>query len=270
MSPLIKNVTLGADPELFLFDPFKNEFVSAIDQIGGTKYSPRPLELDGFFVQEDNTLVEFNIPASDSEDSFVYNLNTGMELIKKQLPPNLELRLQASAFYPDHQLKDPRALMFGCDPDYNAWLGEMNRPPTCNPKMKMRSAGGHIHVGYELDDKTIDEQDVNKNIIRWMDLFLGVPSIIMDTDVTRRKLYGKAGSYRDKPYGVEYRTLSSFWLGSSSKMAWAYNQTMRAVDAASNNKFIDKILGSRIVQTINVGNKDTASALVSEFQLELA
>jgi hypothetical protein len=54
-------------------------------------------------------------------------------------------------------------------------------------------------------------------MIYLMDLFLGVPSIFMDTDKTaprRRTLYGQAGRFRVKPYGMEYRSLSSFWLAS--------------------------------------------------------
>ena len=54
-------------------------------------------------------------------------------------------------------------------------------------------------------------------VIYMLDLFLAVPAIFMDTDKTskeRRTMYGFAGSHRETDYGLEYRPLSAFWLGS--------------------------------------------------------
>jgi hypothetical protein len=49
-------------------------------------------------------------------------------------------------------------------------------------------------------------------IVRELDYYLGLPSLKWDTDGRRRKLYGKAGAFRPKPYGLEYRVLSNKWL----------------------------------------------------------
>lgn len=54
----------------------------------------------------------------------------------------------------------------------------------------------HIHIGY--DNPTID---FSKLLIRYMDMYLGVPSVLIDTDVNRRKYYGNAGSFRLCAYG---------------------------------------------------------------------
>ena len=62
----LNNVTIGADPEMFLYNSETGKFVSAIGLIPGTKENPfKPKELKkGFALQTDNVLVEFNIPAS--------------------------------------------------------------------------------------------------------------------------------------------------------------------------------------------------------------
>lgn len=48
--------------------------------------------------------------------------------------------------------------------------------------------------------------------MKYCDLTLGLPSVFIDTDTERRKLYGKAGCFRMQRWGAEYRTLSSRML----------------------------------------------------------
>jgi hypothetical protein len=266
---LIKNIQLGADPEIFLVDTRTNLLVSSIDKIGGSKWAPRELG-DGFAVQEDNVLAEINIPPAKTADDFVKHIQRGIKLLEEALPDdNLALLIQASGFMPADELKDERACVFGCDPDFNAWLaGAPNDHPQADNPL-LRSAGGHIHVGYTLTDKNIQRESVNENIVRWMDYYLGVPSILMDADTERRKLYGKAGAYRHKSYGVEYRTLSSFWLTSDKLISWAFNQTQKAIKRAAASEFIDERIGKKVQNIINSTNKIAAEKFVHEHELVL-
>lgn len=265
-----EKITLGSDPELFLFDPHQNKFISSIGIVGGSKWQPLPLDEPGFFVQEDNVLVEFNIPPANTEGEFVSYLSSGMDQIKNRIP-GLELKVQASVFMPADQLEDPSAKMFGCDPDYNAWTGKMNNPPSDEAKKAtLRSAGGHVSVGYDLMDEDVDKMEVNMNIVKWLDLRLGVPSILLDKDKHRRQLYGKAGAFRHKPFGVEYRTLSSFWLGNQKLMRWVYQNTIQAVKDAGNELFIDEKTGNKVQQCINNSDENLAMELCLIHNLEIA
>jgi hypothetical protein len=54
-------------------------------------------------------------------------------------------------------------------------------------------------------------------------MFLGLWSVIRDPDTKRRELYGKAGAFRFKPYGVEYRVLSNFWLHTPDRMEYVWH-----------------------------------------------
>ena len=49
-------------------------------------------------------------------------------------------------------------------------------------------------------------------MVKSMDVLLGAGSCFYDKDRKRRQLYGKAGAFRPKAYGVEYRSLSNAWL----------------------------------------------------------
>lgn len=81
---------------------------------------------------------------------------------------------------------------------------------------RKRSAGGHLHFG--LDQfKTHPIWDRRADIVPILDVLLGNTAVLMDRDEgnrERRKVYGRAGEYRLPAHGLEYRTLSNFWLAS--------------------------------------------------------
>lgn len=220
-------VTIGADPELFL-GYIGGTLTSAIDRIGGHKSAPRSLQRAGFFVQEDNVAVEFNIPPATKLEEFRDSIQWAVTTIEDEVSiSGLETRILASALFPEPELRDPRAGVFGCDPDFNAWRGGQINPRPKNAGGLLRSCGGHVHVGYPFD------ADIDKHrLIQLMDLYLGVPSVLMDEDTDRRKLYGRAGAMRPTDYGVEYRVLSNFWLKRPEYIDWVFTQTNRAVDKA--------------------------------------
>lgn len=261
------NVTIGADPEFFLYDRITP--VSAIGLIGGTKENPAPLGREGFFVQEDNVAVEFNIPPAKSLDEFVESISWSLDTIRKVVNENgLSVKFEPTARFNDDELMHPKALELGCDPDYNAWTGQVNPRPVLEGHMKnIRCCGGHVHVGWEDPDK--DPPMFRRQVIKAMDLFLGVPSLKMDMTWARRELYGKAGAYRIAPYGVEYRTLSNFWLRRPDYMKWVYGQTGRAFEFAcdtSNWKELDA-LEPRIRMAIDKNQGVEVEKLSQEYKL---
>jgi hypothetical protein len=63
----------------------------------------------------------------------------------------------------------------------------------------------HLHFGF--DQEPTDQQ--LEDFVFLCDLFLGLPSIIYDRDVNRRKIFGDLGDFRPKPKypGLEYRVM---------------------------------------------------------------
>lgn len=259
---------LGADPEVFLLNRKNQQFKSVIGLIGANKWNPAqiPGMPDGFTLQEDNVALEFGVPPASSSTEFVNNIRQVLRAGLEKLPSTRFSRLSCTVF-PESEMEEPAAWIFGCEPDFNAWTGEENEKPT-PPHQFMRSAGGHIHVETELD---------KRNVIRAMDLFLGVPSVLMDSGTERRKLYGKAGAFRPKPYGVEYRTLSNFWIFRPKLIDWAWRQTEEAIAflncrGADGDDFSDEhldLIGNDIQTCINEDDKILAEKIVKEYGLEL-
>lgn len=254
------NFALGCDPEIFVAE--SGNVRSIIGKLGGTKEEPMPLPIgDGFMVQEDNVALEFNIPPSNSKEEFVSNIVKATAFLEGHVNNryNFNFYKQSAVSFPDEELDDPRAFVFGCDPDFNAWTGRPNPRPRADDK-NLRSCGGHVHIGSShlgLDQRAV---------IRACDLFLGVPSVLMDNGELRKQLYGKAGAYRPKSYGQEYRTLSNFWVFDDKLMAWVWDSVALALDAVSNNFDVESEQRN-IITAINKNDKKAAQSLVDKYNL---
>ena len=259
----LEKLTLGADPELFLVNEETNEIVSAIEKVPGTKQNPfKPSDLDsGFAMQTDNILVEFNIPPVDIQDKegFINNLLKMRDYINifvKRFDENYTVRAMASGIVNSSELNDPQARLFGCDPDFNCYTMKENRRPRLrNPNF--RSAGFHIHIGYDNHNLKTSVQ-----LVKYLDLFLGVPSILFDTDTSRRSLYGKAGCFRLQPWGVEYRVLSSKMLDYSDMV---YTQVLKAIEAYEADVKLPE--PNVVALTINNNDVETAELLIKKFNI---
>lgn len=146
-----------------------------------------------------------------------------------------------------------------CDPDFCIYTKNPNEVGKAS-KTSLRSAGFHIHVGYPENNI-----DTSIAMLYYIDAIVGLPSILYDTDVERRNLYGKAGCFRLQPYGFEYRTLSSFWIANPSRLRFIWRQLMYALYAYENGYNLPDYDLTR--STIDNNDVDTAKALIFEFNL---
>jgi len=256
--------SIGADPEMFLQDA-DGGLVSAIGLIKGSKKEPRPLPIgDGFAVQEDNVAAEYNIPPAHNAGELIEHIRKVQTYLSEEIKQHgLSFSTLSAGIFDDVWLLHPAAREFGCDPDYNAWTGRRNpRPHSDNPNL--RSCGGHVHIGYKFDTK-----DDLMLFMRYCDLYLGVPSTLMDTGEKRKELYGKRGAFRPKPYGGEYRVLSNFWTFEQKYIEWVWQATEQAMGSWQNKRVDVDSLNSEIADAINNNNKDTARKLVDHHNLIL-
>jgi len=213
------NFTIGADPEIFVKS--KGKPISAHDLIKGTKTDPFPVE--GGAIQVDGLATEFNVdpvPIGEHE-----RFNQGIVNVMKQLHSAVKEGNSGASFMkettvdfdPDYLADLPKeVLVLGCDPDWNAYTEQKNPAP--DGSAQFRATGGHVHLGWAKDMPTDDPEYIAicADIVKVLDLFLGIPCRILDPDDRRRQMYGKAGSFRPKPYGLEYRTPSSIWIHQKS------------------------------------------------------
>jgi hypothetical protein len=255
--------SIGTDLELFAKD--KNGIHRSVCEIiNGTKEQPLQIEglPDGYMVQHDNVAVEFNIPPCYNKQEFLHSITMMKREIFHILRPfGLQIDNSCAVSFPQSELTHPDAVVFGCEPDYNAWtMSENPKPKTTNANL--RTCGGHIHVGTSLD---------MVKATQLMDLCLGIPAIILDNSPgadARRLLYGKAGAMRPKPYGFEYRVLSNFWLFEDYLINWVFETTNFV---CSNHKYlkITDTQAKKIQNAINSSNIEQAQIIIRDFGLSM-
>lgn len=218
-------ITLGTDIEVQVMD-YHGNLVSAVGLIGGSKEAP--LLVSKGNLQEDNVNAEFAIDPVTNEEDWVSGITSVLDSLDKTLEMSgYTYRIEPWGMYPDEQLMSEAAKQFACDPDYSVYTGSENIVPPPEFIGNFRTCGAHVHVGGAADELG------NLNlIIKWMDILLALPSLYKDSDRQRRRLYGKAGAFRPKPYGLEYRTLSNFWIKDTRYMRWVYQSTLKAVELA--------------------------------------
>lgn len=225
-------VTIGTDPEFFLYKD--NLPIPAIGLLGGTK--GKAVELGkGVGIQEDNVMGELTVPAvSLNNPTMLYDyIQYGVEKVKQMFHTPHECRFVPSTKFTSLQLSHPKAQEFGCSRDWNVY--DTSHCSVPNLPENTRFAGGHIHFGHEF-------LKIRKNVrkfVKILDLHLAVPAITKDNDTLRRKAYGKPGNFRYKPYGMEYRTLSNFWVNDEQTIKWVFGQVEKALQFYNDNKKID-------------------------------
>lgn len=273
MSERIKKstLTIGGDPEVFLVDK-NGKFVSAIGKIPGTKDEPHKLEHlgEGFAIQTDCCSAEFNIPPvkfiphniEASAARFNTNIQAMFDYIRSIIPQGMDISLVTSGDFTDEELDHPQAKLAGCSMDYNAWSLSGNEKPDFEAT-NTRCNGAHLHFGYE---DTNDETSID--LIRALDLTLGVTLVLFDQDTKRRELYGRAGCFRMTSFGIEYRTPSPFYLISEEMIQYVFKAIDRAVDIVNSGKQYSDIEQLDIQTCINLSDINLAEELIKKYELE--
>ena len=232
----VEHLLIGADPELFVYDKGFKAYRSAHSWMKGTKKEPFSTTFGA--IQLDGVAAEFNIIPTNNVTDFIRRINQGVGCITglaKKHNSNYEVRASPVAYFTkDYWATLPETVLeLGCDPDFDAWKVEVNQRP--HTTECFRTGAGHIHLGWypkvHYQDDVMNEQHIFDcvYVTKNLDFVLFLLSQAWDTDRKRRTLYGGRGTFRPKPYGVEYRVLSNAWLNHTLLMGWVYNVAMHTL-----------------------------------------
>ncbi len=261
---------IGADPELFLME--KDQFVSGFDVIPGTKRAP--FKVNKGAVQVDGMALEVNIEPASTDKEFANNLTAVLKALREMVPSEYDLTISPVAHFDDvYMAQQPRqAKILGCDPDFNAYTEDQNPAPEGD--MNMRTAAGHIHLGWTQDQEPMNQDHFKAccDLAIQLDYYLGLHSVVHDKDTERVQMYGSPGSFRPKPYGMEYRVLSNYWLRYPDTMRDIFYNTKLAFDKITRYDFsaADEIIkrcgenytANKIMESKNINHAYTVLELL--------
>jgi len=201
---MFKFETIGADPEFFDIKPCPVGFRETIGDIK---------------IKQDGVCYEAEIPPCKDVVEFVGEVSKLSYFIKHE-----KFFTSPAYFFTDEELYHKSYWEVGCSPFFVVGKGKVKPVPYSDHN---RFAGGHIHLGY--DRSLVDDQVV----------VMILDKILYDLDPGRNPLrdrfYGQRMAFRPKPYGIEYRSLSSMWINDPE---WIIDGLMKAEKAI--NKFIEK------------------------------
>lgn len=238
----LEDITIGSDLEMFVTD-HDNNLQSAIGVFGGTKDEPKYIgEL--CYIQEDNILVEANIPpVTEFDDFYKY-----IQYIKSYININhseYKLKYSSSEIAPMSLLFDDKAREFGCEP---VLIVDYNKDGDIIPKMEFeegieikrqsnkRTGGFHIHIGYKNPT-----QKISREFVKLFEKNITLQLLKEDVDdYNRREFYGKCGEYRIKPYGLECRSLGSAFLKDESTLKLVWDGVQKTIQDFNNGERVSK------------------------------
>jgi hypothetical protein len=255
---------IGTDPEYILFNN-NNQCVPAVGLLGHTKDDPLPVP--GGAVLEDGVSVELNVEPATTAEAFVHNINK-VKSHADGIFSNFGLTLKpiASAVFKEEDLQTPQAQESGCDPDFCIY-NKKNYEPNVYPNLSetnVRYAGGHIHIE---DYQSVNDPHFMERFITFLDLCISAPLNYIKMDKHRLKIYGRPGTYRPKPYGLEYRSPDNIWLTSDNTIKWVFNQVHMANTLARQRR------GNHLAEMLNnailSGDKSTIYTILREFNIDI-
>jgi hypothetical protein len=256
-------IMVGADPEIFLRKkdgPGK----PACGIIPGNKEAPHRVNCGA--VQVDGLALEFNVDPSVEEDAFVHNVTTVMDILRAMVPEEYVFSPKSFEMFIREDLEglSEDDLRLGCDPDFNAYTGDENYAHKLPPEY--RFAGGHIHLGWTQDEDPFDAGHFESccRMAKQFDYFIGLPSVLLDKSGSERvSYYGRAGTFRPKHYGMEYRTTSNWWIGKEKHIRFIFNQAVRAFTSLVHDKieYIEHF-GQQAARIINDNHKKYAKEML--------
>lgn len=252
-------VTIGADPEFFLYDTAAGKYISAHGLIPGTKDKPHRLK-DGA-CQLDGTAVEFNINPAASSYEFSYNIGSVLAEIRQMIPAKYAFKFEPSVIFDkDVWEKVPESSKeLGCSPDFNALDPKPEKPrvPKALPKAyeTLRTGAGHIHIGWTNGKEPMDKSHFwdGAELSRQLYYVFKRTSHIWDNNELRQKLYGSGAAFRPKPYGSEFRSPSNAWLNYPILWEWIFDITKATFRSLEDAKPIgDKLKPNAFGKAMNV------------------
>jgi hypothetical protein len=260
-------ISLGSDPE-YVIKNRNGEVVSAPMALQLAHDLEEPPKVNTRFgaVFADNVNLELSIDYAKSKQEFLEKTRGALHIAHKIVGEDFTLHAIPSLDWPKAQLNHPICKKFGCQPDYDAFEERENEIPQGAQERSFRTAGGHVHIGYDAITEPTFENRIQA--VKLFELIAGIPGVLLDStpdSVKRRMLYGGAGAHRPKPYGVECRSQSNYWTQTPQLVNFMWDASeIVATELIEANMNPSQSRLSRLPSIINTANVKAAKKVFKD------
>lgn len=242
-----KDIQFGCDPEFFFTRRGKVIGSERVLDMETGLLIPRPLgsknasmaNMESKFIV-DGVQAELNPRADTCRARLGNEISHCFTVLREELKKDktISVCFNNTVKVPKKELEslDKRSRILGCSPSFNTDEQISGKLPENAATKPIRSAGGHIHLG--RGDITVKAFDNPPRLVNMLDIIVGNTCVMLDRDegnVERRKTYGRAGEFRVPAHGIEYRTLSNFWLRSYPLYSFVMSISRLAVSIIENS-----------------------------------
>lgn len=190
-----------------------------------------PFTINGGTMHHDCSLLEFTTPPCDTNEKLRSSYIRQKEYVREALLTTVDVRRRAAdviggavhsitlsedtaaAFSQVDFMNQPENRELGCSPSRNAYGSRPIRPEGYADTKRF----GGTHLNISTPDTTSSE---DRSLVMAVDIAFAMPHMFTcnspDDEQLRRELYGRAGEYRRKDFGIEFRVLSSNFLNAYS------------------------------------------------------
>ncbi len=230
-------LTFGCDPEFFLEENGKivgAEKLIDIDKGASVAF--------GSQIIVDGVQAELNPASSYCREILAGHIQRCLSEVRNIIAakrPNMKANFSTTVEVNPEEMDslDPKSRMFGCAPSFS--VAKEKKPEIDGSTYPFRSAGGHIHLGArEGNAQALKALREYRPMVNLLDILVGNTCVLIDRaegSKKRREVYGRAGEYRTPSYGLEYRSLSNFWLRAYPLMSFVMSLSRLAVAVRTNS-----------------------------------
>jgi hypothetical protein len=220
------NITIGTDPEFFVVDTM-GKYIPPKFVTKGTKKIPQRYSKG--VIHQDAAAVEFSILPCDNAEDFSANIQEALDSIfinpYFKMYPYTSIKLDDQIISMDSSLSE-----VGCQPDYKFIESKRVKRKLTYNNTNWRMAGGHIHIGIGfIKSDSLLEQIITDLDNKFMSWYREQDFYHAETEAIREAHYGDNGVFRQKKYGLEYRTPSMAWIKTHEDRVNVFNKIYEIV-----------------------------------------
>jgi hypothetical protein len=257
------DLLFGGDPEFFICKKgnvippifFKKQGIAS--PIKEHPKHPVYFERKDVKIIQDGVAFETNMTPSKTPKEFFRKISTAIDILEdfadktgNKLIIKSTVGFNPTEFYEIQDEEIRQCVIFGCDPDRDAFDQKFKAYEFDVSKFPYRFGGGHFHISGPESFRKWPIPAIKLLAFTCGNFYIA-NSKMVELDKIRAKYYGKAGKFReqvysDRSFGLEYRSLPNYWVKDLDMIEGMFHWARKAIEYLENPQ-----VGSELIKNLS-------------------